>query len=191
MVTDCIDITTLNLGELSGVVSLYPWYAGARMELCRRMATLGEEAWDSSKYADHALYIPSRRLVFAQMEKSRKAQAAALEQATAQKPKPARQIFVIGGDYFSQEDYDSVRKEDDNIFASFAGKASKAPVQSEYHDDFTDFCTESLAKVYAEQGYPDKAIEIYSKLSLRYPEKSIYFASLIEEIERKQNNDSI
>ena len=77
MVTDCIDITTLNLGELSGVVSLYPWYAGARMELCRRMASLGEEAWDSSKYSDHALYIPSRRLVFAQMEKSRKAQAAA------------------------------------------------------------------------------------------------------------------
>ena len=186
MVTDCIDITTLNLGELSGVVSLYPWYAGARMELCRRMATLGEEAWDSSKYADHALYIPSRRLVFAQMEKSRKAQAAALEQAAAQqKPKPARQIFVIGGDYFSQEDYDSVRKEDDNIFASFAGKASKAPVQSEYHDDFTDFCTESLAKVYAEQGYPDKAIEIYSKLSLRYPEKSVYFASLIEKTEQK------
>ena len=43
MVTDCIDITTLNLGELSGVVSLYPWYAGARMELCRRMASIGYE----------------------------------------------------------------------------------------------------------------------------------------------------
>ena len=186
MVTDCIDITTLNLGELSGVVSLYPWYAGARMELCRRMAALGEEAWDSSKYADHALYIPSRRLVFAQMEKSRKAREAALEQAeSAQKPKPTRQVFVIGGDYYSQEDYDSVRREDDNIFASFAGKAGKGTVQSEYHDDFTDFCTESLAKVYLQQGYPDKAKEIYSKLSLRYPEKSVYFASLIEKTEQK------
>ena len=186
MVTDCIDITTLNLGELSGVVSLYPWYAGARMELCRRMAALGEEAWDSSKYADHALYIPSRRLVFAQMEKSRKAREAALEQAeSAQKPKPTRQVFVIGGDYYSQEDYDSVRRDDDNIFASFAGKAGKGTVQSEYHDDFTDFCTEFLAKVYLEQGYPEKAKYIYSKLSLVYPEKSVYFASLIEKTEQK------
>ena len=37
-----IDIHYLNLNELVGVVNLYPWYGGARLELCRRMARMGD-----------------------------------------------------------------------------------------------------------------------------------------------------
>ena len=40
-----IDIQALNLDELTGVVNLYPWFAAARMELCRRMFAMGENAW--------------------------------------------------------------------------------------------------------------------------------------------------
>ena len=36
-----IDIHKLTLEELSGVIALYPWYGGARMELCRRMSGEG------------------------------------------------------------------------------------------------------------------------------------------------------
>ena len=42
--------------------------------------------------------------------------------------------------------------------------------------------TETLAQIYAQQGYYQQAIEVYSKLSLLYPEKSAYFASRIEKI---------
>ncbi len=44
--------------------------------------------------------------------------------------------------------------------------------------------TETLANIYVEQGHTNKAIEIFRKLILKYPEKKAYFASRISELEK-------
>ena len=81
-----------------------------------------------------------------------------------------------------------MRQEGDNAFGSMAKgeDATVVPSASEgiSETEFTDFCTETLAQIYADQGYPDQAKQIYSRLSLRFPEKSAYFAALIEKLKK-------
>ena len=50
-----------------------------------------------------------------------------------------------------------------------------------------DFYTETYASICLKQGNVTKAIKIYEKLSLKFPEKSSYFAGLIEKINKEQN----
>jgi hypothetical protein len=68
------------------------------------------------------------------------------------------------------------------------------PSGSQYDDisaasiaDSDDFVTDTLAKIYINQKHYDKALLAYEKLSLKYPEKSIYFADQIEKIKDLKN----
>lgn len=48
-----------------------------------------------------------------------------------------------------------------------------------------EIMTEAMAEVWAKQGNPQKAVEIYQKLSLLEPNKSTYFATLIEDLKKQ------
>ncbi len=54
-------------------------------------------------------------------------------------------------------------------------------------EDSDELITETLARIYTEQMLYPKAITAYKKLMLKYPEKSLYFAGQIEQLEKKSN----
>ena len=188
-----IDLHSLNLEELDGVVNIYPWYAAARKELCARMQEIG--ALSESMLSQAALHLGSRRMLYDMVHTRPRpesvAQDSRISRPGAAAPQPsglsegqAKQIFVVGGDYFSPSQYSAVRNSEDKIFSSFAtGTRQDIYVEPEGGSG-EEFCTETLAQIYLEQGYLAEAKKIYSKLSLRYPEKSVYFASLIDEIDK-------
>ena len=190
-----MDLRKLTLDELVGVVNLYPWFGGARIEMCERMRKMGDGSIGASQYAYAALYVPSRAIVAGMMrasvsrdwtdadvERLLKSYISENESSLSDDSRQ-RRVHVVGGDYFSQDDYDRVRKTDDKIFSKYAAKAKQDRSYEDIKGMEFDIYTETLAQIYLEQGYPEQAKSIYSKLLLANPEKNAYFAALIEKID--------
>ena len=165
----------MSLEELSALVGVYPWFASARMELCRRLVEEG--GWSREELGNTLLHISDSRIL-------RPLVLPLIRPASQPVPRPERQSAprkrVAGGDYFTREEYEKVRSEGDDLFV----KPASEPVKGNPSENAQtmDFISETLAGIYAEQGYPAQAREIYEKLILAYPEKSAYFAALIEKL---------
>lgn len=67
-------------------------------------------------------------------------------------------------------------------------KDYSAPEESNPDKSLVDeggLVSETLARIHAGQGHYKKAIEIYNKLSLKFPGKSSYFAARIKDLQKK------
>ena len=199
-----INLKSLTMDELAGVVNLYPWYGAARKELCQRMAGMGGESWGVSQFSDQAMYVGDRGMIAEIMRRGKSDDYADKDlesllgtyidekkrEESSKTESEGRKVHVVGGDFFSQNDYEKVRRAEDNVFVPQPIK-KKAGQESPEGGPGLDFCTETLAQIYAEQGYFEQARKIYAKLILAFPEKSAYFASLIKELDKLINNQSL
>lgn len=189
-----IDIKRLSLEELAGVVGIYPWYAGARKELCERLGKTG--GTDPLNFSEVSMYVTDRHVLAALLRKCRGVKAASAADKEISKilesrpaapsrtaPKRKDTPSRPGGDFFSADEYEEVSSPTDEVFSHLA--VSKAPdrTTAEPAADL-GFYTETLAQIYADQGYYEHAQAIYSKLILAYPEKSAYFAALSDQMAR-------
>ena len=91
-------------------------------------------------------------------------------------PKRIEQINLI----------DSFIEKSSSIARKYRSLDDEDKVQSDLTDNYhftpQDLVTENLAKIMVRQGKPDKAIDIYEKLVLKYPQKKAYFATCIEKL---------
>ena len=201
---DYIDLKRLNLNELMGVVNIYPWFAAARLELCDRMMAIDKE-WALRYLSESSLYVSDMSKIASMLRSNRSSDwsdsdvASLLKEYISSKnegqnnkePDVNRRIQVVRGDYFTQDDYDKVREDDDSqVFSRYARKSGSGSVQTVdcSNSDHFELYTETLAQIYAEQGYYDEAKEIYSKLILANPEKNAYFATLIGKLDQEVKN---
>lgn len=167
-----IDIDSLSPQELAGTVDTYPWFALAHKRLGTGMASM---------------YMCNRSILF---EASRDKSQPDLSDKDVQellkafsKPKKVR---VAGGDFFSQQDYDSVSQMEG--LPNFVISTPATPAEKPDTNMLDQFCTEALAQIFMEQGYIEQAKYIYSKLILQNPEKNAYFAALIAKLGTETKN---
>ncbi|MDP1801212.1 MAG: hypothetical protein Q8L81_07670 [Bacteroidota bacterium] len=73
-----------------------------------------------------------------------------------------------------------IRNKEEPKFYTPDSKAKESLIENEH------LVTETLAKIYALQGSVNKAVRAYEILSLKFPQKSAYFASLIEKLKNNQ-----
>ena len=62
--------------------------------------------------------------------------------------------------------------------------SKKASRKSPSEQEEKDIISETLAELMAKQGYTDKAIEMYNRLSLLFPDKNSYFARKIKDLNK-------
>jgi hypothetical protein len=97
-------------------------------------------------------------------------------------------------------DHDNRQALIDQLIEKFSKDAPKIIYSPDVHDADADYGMESsiedqsivsvsLANIYAEQGYYDRAIQMFEILKLHFPEKNSIFAARIEELEKMKSEE--
>jgi hypothetical protein len=199
--------------ELQSLIARYPWFALAHQLLMETTYRRNEE--DRNEHAaPAAAYAASRTHFYRRLRKPTEAKETVEEEAeeiallpdagtpppAVKNPKPAEKRFAVpGGDYFSPSDMTAAANAGDDPLSRFITEQPKinpntSPLHTiEWNDTgdreqppVTDYVTETLAQIYRSQQLCSLATETYEKLILQIPEKSAYFATQIQEINKSK-----
>lgn len=201
----------MTIADLEKIVNEYPWFGYARMALYIKLAQSGG-TFTEEQLKKCSAFIPELQTIYYKAIEAENGETDIpvidfnefnreinIEKAgnaimqSADSPKNETRYIILGGDYFSREDFESIEQTKSLTISKLGSVDEGESFDNEFveEDDDLDysrgFYTETLAAIYAQQGYYEQAIKVYSKLILLYPEKSAYFAALVNEVKSKNN----
>lgn len=184
-------LNSANPNELKQLTEKYPWFQLGWLFYLRILKETGASEYDNV-LKRVAVIVPNPKVVadFINDKNNEESIFWEAESATSlyftDDTENAKQSDSLI-DRFLQKQSGSFRKNQDQI-SEKAGDFVSLEEQSLAESD--EIITETLAKIYFDQKKYEKALNAFEKLSLKYPEKSIYFASQIEKIEKLKDNNS-
>lgn len=105
-----------------------------------------------------------------------------LQTVTRQEAQPKKRGMDLIDKFLSEDDEHIIPSASPSSHYVDARKIEEESVREN-----DDILTETLASIYVKQKQYDKAISIFKKLCLKYPEKSGYFATRISDIENRNS----
>ena len=162
-----------SLPAIKDLVQQYPYFQAARMLYIRNLKNTDDLSYHA-ELKKGAINVPDRVRLEQIMNKA------------ASEKKEQSTVTVVADDA-NIESVPQLKHHDliDNFITANphikpVGEVSDVETVVLDNTNVTDsIFTESLAKIYIKQGQYDKAIRIFEKLNLKYPEKSSYFADQI------------
>ncbi len=180
----------LNEKTLEGLKNLteeFPWFQAGWMLYLKNLKNCNDPAYDII-LKKVAIIVPERKNLFKFLNSELPTQQLSIE-----KLKAASSLYQLKGDAAGN----------DSLIDRFLSSGSSIIRKNPETGDVTEnkkfleksvaendeIITETLATIYFQQKNYEKAQQAYQKLSLKYPEKSVYFAARIKEIEVLKNNN--
>mgnify|MGYP001766189725 FL=1 len=177
---------TASENELKTITEKYPWFQAGWLFYLKRLKAGNPELF-ADVYKKVSAIIPNQKIISNYLNQTETESFIAvnnyiLPDTSEKQPDIAGNSLI---DKFLKSGNTSLKSKisNDETVENHLNPEEKSAIESD------DLITETLAAIYLRQKKYEKAQKAYEKLSLKYPEKSIYFASQIKEIEKLKNNN--
>ena len=180
------------LDETKKLTEEFPWFQTGWMLYLKNLKNINSPEY-AAVLKKAAVVVPERKNLFKFLNSE-----LPKRQLSIGKLEAASSLYQLGGavagqegdslvDRFLNSDSGSIRKNKEPF--GNAGSIENKEFLNKSVAENDELITETLAAIYFQQKNYEKAQQAYQKLSLKYPEKSVYFAARIKEIEVLKNNN--